>query len=424
MNTLNTDLFIRPLESLFFGAPKPFNAGESHHARSEFPPSPMTMQGIIRSQLLRAATPPLDLDDWSPAARKERADLVGDSDRLPQGWQLKGPLPATIQKNAQGETSLYPWAPAPRFLYRVSDRQQRIVHGEIFPTDHPACNDLTSDPSGAATGALLFGPSPEWQGARPLTGWVDSQTLLQVLSGNRTPLPAEAALALPHFVRNDQRQPGIALDRKSNTGQDGMLYLLEHLRFRPESGLWANFSGSLAERIGQDALQRGIGAAGRKGRLVAMEEPPPLATAWRDLLSGRHLGGDAGGSLFWLYLLTPARLDGETGSGGLPPFGRVRLRWEIIPTGVTVRCRAALTGPPITLGGMDTARGRSRPNYTYLPPGSAWLLEIIANDAALVRETLENLNNTHPLGDPEEARFGFGHTLVGIGPNAQGEKYL
>jgi hypothetical protein len=68
---------------------------------------------------------------------------------------------------------------------------------------------------------------------------------------------------------------------------------------------------------------------------------------------------------------------------------------------------------------MDTARGRSRPNHAYAPPGSAWLIEILTASNDLRRETLQRLNNAHPLGDPEEARFGFGHTLIGIEPDKE-----
>lgn len=419
MSYIDTNLFIRPLEPLFFGAPKPFNAGEFHHAGSQFPPSPMTMQGIVRSQLLRAATAPLDLDDWSAAACKDRAALVGPSNSLLAGWQLKGPLPATVENDKEGERYLHPWAPAPRFLYRDSGRQG-IIAGELLSSPQPACNDLAPDPDGKDTEPLLFGPPAEQQHASPLGGWVDGETLHWALSGQDQPLAEPKVSRLPPFVKDDQRQPGIALDRRRNTAQDGMLYLLEHLRFQPDSGFWGSFSGTLHERLGPEPFSQGVGAAGRKARLVSIEEPPPLTNHWRELFSGRHLPRQPDArALFWLYLLTPVRL--EKGKAPNRPLGGVRLRQEELPPGVVIHCRAALTGAPLTLGGMDTAQGRSRPNHAYLPAGSAWLFEIETTDQTLRGETLQRLNNTHPLGDPEEARFGFGQTLVGIGPHRQGE---
>ena len=421
MRQINVHFFVRPMEPLFFGEPKSFNAGESHFARSQFPPSPMTFQGMVRSQLLRSAEPPLDLDDWSREEREKREILVGDSDRLPPDWQIEGPLPAIVEDEG-GEEILHPWAPAPRFLYR-GDGDGGFVRGRFFRSSQRAVNDLRDCRMSVGKEVPLFGPPPGQRKRKPLSGWVDGEILYRALAGGPGPFPETHETAIPPFVVNAERRPGIALDRKSNTGRDGMLYLLELLRFKPSSGFWGGLSGTLDERLGKEPLWHGVGGAGKKARLVAFEKAPPLKSQWRELLSGKHLAGFGGRrGLFWLYLLTPARLEaGERSAGGealLP--GGVRLRRGVLPEGVSLRCAVALTGPPVTLGGMDTARGRSRPNHAYVPPGSAWLIEVETDDDALHQETLQKLNDAHLLGDPEEARFGFGHTLIGIEPDRQG----
>ena len=417
MTHLDTDFFLRPLEPLFFGEPHPFNAGETHYARSLFPPSPMTMQGIVRTQLLRAAHPALDLDDWSESARRERADLVGSSGRLPDGWRIQAPLPAEIKKDAAGVESLHPWAPAPRFLYSSTDRGNRVFPGMIISSEQPAMNDLEPALEPEMKHDLMIGGPDEEQYPGPLNGWVDPGNLWWALSGKGSWRQQGFAPLVPPFVKTTQRQPGIALDQGTNTARDGMLYLLEHLRFSAASGFWGHFSGSLDRRIRLRTLSRGVGGAGRKGRLIAFEDAPQLEPRWRDLLAGRHLPlQPENQALFWLYLLTPARMRKEPDTGGhdqiLPGVG---LQTESLPAGTALKCRAALTGRPITLGGMDTAMGRTRPNHAYVPAGSAWLIEIKAGNDQQRREILEKLNNTHLLGDAREARFGFGHTLVGIG---------
>lgn len=417
MTYLDTDFFLRPMEPLFFGEPHPFNAGESHLAKSLFPPTPMTMQGIIRSQLLRAVEPALDLDDWSASARRERAGLVGDSNRLPENWQFQGPLPVRIKKNEAGLEFLQPWAPVPRFLYSSTDGGNRVFPGMITSSEQPAMNDLEPVPEpGMKQNLMISGPDEE-QHSVPLKGWVDPGNLWWALSGKGSWREQGFAPQVPPFVKTTQRQSGIALDPGTNTARDGMLYLLEHLRFSTASGFWGHFSGSLDKLIQQRPFSRGVGGAGRKGRLIAFEDAPQLEPRWRDLLAGKHLPlQPENQALFWLYLLTPVRMKKEWTAGAhnqiLPG---VSLQTEALPAGTVLKCRAALTGPAITLGGMDTAKGRTRPNHAYIPPGSAWLIEISGGNNQQRRETIEKLNNAHLLGDAQEARFGFGHTLVGIG---------
>jgi CRISPR-associated protein Cmr3 len=45
-------IFIEPSDVLLFRDGRPFSAGEGHRARSIFPPTPNTMQGVIRSKVL------------------------------------------------------------------------------------------------------------------------------------------------------------------------------------------------------------------------------------------------------------------------------------------------------------------------------------------------------------------------------------
>ncbi|MEN6464011.1 MAG: type III-B CRISPR module-associated Cmr3 family protein [Syntrophaceae bacterium] len=421
MRRIDTDFFIRPMEPLFFGEPRPFNAGESHFARSQFPPSPMTFQGMVRSQLLRSVEPPLDLDDWSREKREERAALVGSSDRLPPGWQIKGPLPAVVEYDEDGQKVLHPWSPAPRFLYR-RDSGPGFIRGRLLTSNQQAMDDRPDCRNPDGPTAALFGPLPERRKYRTLDGWVDGETLYRALASETDYFPDKGSAAVPPFVKDTEPHPGIALDRQSNTSEDGMLYVLEHLRFARGGGFWGRFSGNMDERFGPKPLCQGVGGAGKKARLVAFEDPPPLKSCWRELLAGKHLAGqnDRKGR-YWLYLLTPVRIEpgqrAENGATMLP--GGVVLRRGALPPGISIRCTVALTGSPIVLGGMDTARGHSRPNNAYVPPGSAWLIEIETAGNDLLRQTLQRLNDAHPMGDPDEACFGFGHTLVGIEPDGK-----
>lgn len=434
MNIVDTHFLLRPMEPLFFGRPAPFNAGESHYARSMFPPSPMTFQGVIRSHLLRSVTPPLDLDDWSDAAKQERKNLVGPSGSLPSGWQLKGPLPAVIREK-ESNVELEPWAPVPRFLFQ--NQQRSSVHkGELCFSTQPFLDDTGLQDLNTPSEYLRYGITRA-DGYSPARGWVDPDILWWALSQNdNVRLPQKGIDPVPPFLMTTQPQPGIALTRDTSTAKDGMLYLLEHLRFSAKSGFWGHFSGALDKRIPDNVLTQGVGGAGRKARLVAFEESPRICRAWRDLLSGQHLQAySSNEGLFWLYLLSAAKMENpdsiRTDLHYLP--GNVRFqtdkltdgklyvdRKDPLPSGACIRCVLAMTAPPVIVGGIDTAKGTTRPNSAYIPAGSAWLLQIKGENKEHLKAILQALNNTHMVGDPEESCFGFGHTLVGIGPVKKG----
>ncbi len=401
-DTTITRFLVEPLEPITFGAPHSFAAGEAHRLRSEFPPSPRTFQGLVRSQLLRGATPPLDLDDWSGRAKDARAALVGGPDALPPGWQLQGPLPACIRLSADEETPpvVEPWVPAPRFLLRQG---QRAVRAHPVESTHPNLSDLGPD-------RLLVG-RPDLPDAEPLTGWLSPTGLQAALTGEGTlTLDRITFGPLPPFVTSEY-QPGLAIDRAARaaqgTARHGLLYFLQALRFQRDSGLLGGLRADLQSPLRRGALEDAGGTAGRKGRLVRFHAIERLVPTWERILAGAHLPeAVADGERFWLMTLTPvflARPDRPelrgAGSGS-----------------VEVRIVAALTGHPLTLGGFDMTRARPRPNRAYVPAGSAWLIEMRGGTPRQRRERLLALHDAHPLGAREEAAFGFGHTLVGLGP--------
>lgn len=409
------DFLLTPLEPLFFGRPSPFNAGESRNSSSMFPPSPSTFQGIIRSHLLRSVSPQLNLDDWSKSARNERKELVGDSEKLPECWQIKGPLPAKL-----GEDGIHPWVKVPRFLF---DNNKRLERGIFFKSVQPGLNDIGS--GNDLSEDYIYTNSPN-SDIKPALGWIDSNGLLNALAGKD--LSDISLYDIPPFLKTNQSQPGIALNRKKNSAQDSMLYVLEHLRFSSKSGLWGNFNGSLHESMGENPFSKGVAGAGRKSRLASFTSGS-TCKSWSEILKGEHLKEADDKSFFWIYLLSPAAMTNKKDDKNPILPGNIEFRLNEIPNrlsllnsnensqdGPYIKCITAITDHPMILGGIDMAKGTTKPNNSYLPQGSSWLIEINA-EKKLKQEILQELNNSHLLGSEEEARFGFGHVLVGIGPD-------
>ena len=429
------EFWLRPLDPLFFGPPRSFLAGEAHHAQSAFPPSPWTLQGIVRTHLLRSARQDLghSLDDRSQSARREREALVGLPDALPAGWQLRSPVPVEEQ-DVDDEPCLHPWFPAPRFLFRRSDRGDGPpVRAEVLiDAVGESSWDLADD--GIASWSdrddtVIVGPPPDAGDPTPLRGWVDADNLRWALTGQGSWSPQGYDEDLPPFVQRE-RQVGVAIDDRAGRAQDRMLYTLERLRFRERSGFWSSLEVERVQGgLHPDRLRNGIAHAGRRLRPVELAPAPEKCRAWQaleypdDWLT-RLAGDDPDRKVrVWLYLASPVYIAAEQ--------DRPRIRVDVgAGAGVAVRVRTAILGPPELHGGFSMAAGASRGNQMLVPAGSVWLIEIEGGQPAERVRVLRALHGEYPLADlrndpeaREHAAFGFGRTFIGIGLAAGSERH-
>jgi len=410
--------FVEPAESLVFAPPRSFSAGEAHHIRSDFPPTPQTFQGLVRTRLLYGAEPPFDVD--GPNARDGIAGLVGAPDALPAGWQLRGPFPARrrTETDADGLATerIEPWLPTPRFLLRNPEDGAEPVPCRPVRSGHPALSDL-------ADSDACFVGRPDLGRPGLLGGWIGPRNLAHVFGGGRERTRrwdwADWHADRPPFVRIE-RQPGLVIEPGQATARHDMLYFAEALRLEAGGGFLGRLDGFLAAPLRAGALSEGAGQAGRKGRLVRFWPVEDLHPDWESVLRGDHLPkAIAEQDRFWLVAVTPVRLDDAegnpnsadaVGTPGQPVFRTLR------SAGVAVRVEAALVGPPLILGGFDLSRGRPRPNRAYVPAGSAWLIGLTGGRPETRADALRSLHDRHPLGRAAEAAMGFGHTLVALGP--------
>ena len=421
-----TEFWLRPLEPLFFGPPRSFSAGEAHHASSAFPPSPWTLQGIVRTHLLKTTTLKCGLAERGPAARQEREDLVGPPDALPDGWRLAPPVPVVEVegKNSSDPPYLNAWFPVPRFLFHPPDGRngppvpaQVLVDG-ISDSSRDFADDRTA--SWAQRGeALVVGPPPGEGDPKPLRGWIDARNLRWALTGHGSWSSAGHDADLPPFVKRE-RQVGVAINDSLGTAQDQLLYTRQRLRFREGSGIWSSLDIDQPNpSLNPDALQSGVAHAGNRVRPVELVRPPEKSADWQEIehptdrlaqLSGEESDRKV---LVWLYLASPVFITADQSSPRVHSGAG---------SGVKVRVRAAFVGPPEVHGGFRMASGVPRGNQMLVPAGSVWLIELTGGQPAERKSVLEALHGGYSLAHPENkderahAAFGFGRTLVGIGP--------
>jgi CRISPR type III-B/RAMP module-associated protein Cmr3 len=411
---MTTAAFLRPVDRLYFGPPRGHPAGEIHGGRSEFPPSPHTVAGILRTHLLRDAEQRgalvHALCDRARDAVGARTALVGIRDRLAAGWRLGPTLPA--QRTSTG--AVMPWLAMPRCLAwpkasDASDASEPVFLQCVrWPGDRqPAF--LSDDMSVRAT---WFAPPPgRLRESAPR--WLSARDLCAVLDGKISTGLAAAAGLLPPFVH---REPwtGVAITDATRRARDHLLYTLDMLRFEHGSGLvtWAE----VPHRGGLDpaALSRGVARAGSKGHLVHFEAAT-VDAAWAELATAPPLDATSpSDTRALLYLATPARLDDPRDPvPALPPAS----------ASLTVTVLAAFVDEPMPIGGLDTVTMQPQTNTQHVAPGTCWIVRVAGGAPADRASWLRSLHASHALAGPDAAAFGYGLTFIGRLPPAvfQGE---
>lgn len=417
-------VFLRPIDRLFFGSPRALGAGEVHGGRSEFPPSPYAVAGMLRTHLLEGAEPPLDLNDWSSGERARRATLVGTAERLPRGWQLVGPFPAAeLAEDDQGVAQVEPWLPLPEWVKLGQDglfRPHQCCGHRGAPVrsrlDEP-CAPIGDDDVLLDHGVWVG--TPRVTAAETSPSWVPAAALVELLRIS-TPLDARkrgwfqqwkesSQAVLPPFVKFETA-PGVGIEAGTRTALDNMLYVLEMLRFAPGSGLLVSLRASLDSPLHSSSLATGLGRAGRKGQVAAFESADDrLAPSWHTLLETDYLEAAASSGVFWLYLATPARIT--------DPYREVvRVIQQLAPRSITASLLAVAIKEPQVIGGLAVDGARARDNVQYARGGSAWLLRLQGGSDVERAELLRRLHGQPVLGPEAERAFGFGLTFVGLGP--------
>lgn len=408
-----TPTFLRPIDRLYFGPPRGQAAGEIHGGRSEFPPSPHTVAGIVRTHLLRDAERRGVLDhglgEDSADAKAQRARLVGTRDELPAGWQLGPTLPAAPVNRRRRE--LMPWLPMPRCL-AWPEAGPPVWMRRVTGTEQ-----ITADDSATRRGWFAPPPVPLRE---PAPRWLSAADLREIFSGKVPPRLGQGVRELPPFVHRE-RWAGVAVEDATRRAHDGLLYSLDMLRFEHGSGLltWVQGPGGSLDPA---ALTRGVARAGNKGHLVQLESGH-LDDAWSKLCAApdtRQFGSDDAdaSTLALVYLATPTEL-----ADYRDPAPALR---RAPPTTLTVEALAAFVDDPLVIGGLDTVSMTPQDNKQHVAAGSCWFVSVSGGSAAERAGWLASLHATHALSAPRSAAFGYGLTFIAPLPKAvmEGESHV
>lgn len=360
-------MFIEPNDVLLFRDGKPFMAGEDHRARSLFPPSPFTMQGVVRSKVLFDSG--VSLHDYAHATTPAAQALIQQIGGVGSGYgqlRLQGPLVA--KRSPRGVTR---YVPLPADVVSV-DGDYALVKPVA---DHPFG-------SNQPTGIL-----PLWTRTdKPLKeacGWLAEEAFMgryvQGLSLRKNDVTCENQLLVrePRF--------GIALDYTPRRPQEGMLYQMEFLRLREGVGFLLEVDGTNPFPP-QGFLQ--VGGEARPATYEVLQTPLPTLSPRNPLPKQ-----------FKVMLLTPAWF-----TGGWQPQDDT---WGQFFDGKVALMSVALPRAQPIGGAFADDRRRSenfqKPMRRFVPAGTVFFFE---GDGSVVYNG-KPFTET-PAGEGDFGQIGFG----------------
>lgn len=391
-------IFIESSDVLLFRDGRPFSAGEGHRARSLFPPTPNTMQGVIRSKVLadRCGRYQSYREGCIQCPEREICTIpteIGQPDQYGRGnygkMHLRGPL---IAKQNNSRVDIY--CPIPADVVQVKDKDNPDASPQLTylqplePDQHPPGeNNLPNQ--------LLLLCTSETKPVEAIAGYWSQKELKQYLLGEQ---PSEFIQANRLYERESRF--GIEVDNRKQIVQEGKLYQTEFIRCQSDVGLYVEVAG--IHQFGVDpSAKSGLIAIGGENRAASYTEQ--LQLDWQDLDKQliKKLDKSAG---FKLYLATPTIFK----KGWLPEWiDQDTLAGEY--AGIKVKLVAAAIARYQTIGGWDVAYNRPKPTHRAVPAGSVYYFTTEANPEQVV-QTFHWKNLADDLLD---AQIGFGLGLVG-----------
>lgn len=356
-------IFIQAHDVWMFRDSKPFTAEQAFNAKSQFPPNPQTMQGVIRSHYLEAQGV-----DWHAYAQ-------GTADA-----SLYKTVGSAKTKNGQYTASMGDLhIRGPFVARRLAKGVEQVIPAPLDLIYHPTDKkyELLSLTSGKI---LTSGVSENWRPLYAPTGykhrediWLSQSQFVSYLKGD---VPTGDFITQDALFTYEDRI-GLGLDYAKRKNQESLLYRAKFVRPQDEVGVLVHinqnfFAGSGYVRIGGES---------RSGRYLVVDTFSPP----KNITSGN----------LKVVLMTPAYF-----SDGWQPQNADWSRW--VGQG---RLVSAVIGKPLAISGWDVAHNRPKPLRHYVPTGSVYYFE----DAEWRNEPFTE----SPIGEAQFDQMGFGCVAVG-----------
>ncbi|NLJ56465.1 MAG: hypothetical protein GX334_05365 [Firmicutes bacterium] len=367
------------LDTCFFRTGQPFHAGEGGYNRitSFFPPPMSTLQGAIRSAL--AAT-----WGWHPGKNTKWPKELGDATNLGQLF-FRGPYLIKTDKDRAGKY-LFP-APLHLLVKETPGTNPEILTAFLVPGEMTSC-DL-----GPTVCLPRIKKETKLEGARLADNFYLTREGYAAAIKGKNP-PTKEIFKKKSLWQGEPRT-GLKCNPDTRTAEDHNLYRIEHIR--PDYHLKIGvIVGGLPAK--QPSLLQKIVPLGGEGRLAAVEINSTTPDKYLDLLpSCPPLEQSKDGKIrFTLSLITPC------------PANNMEKLVKEGPDDIPGKCISACIGKSQLYGGWDLKNNKPRPLQPYLPPGSTWFFEAVAEEKKEVKAL-----HGKCISDKAVQPYGYGQVLIG-----------
>lgn len=330
-----TSIFIEPSDVWLFRDGRPFAAADQTRAASIFPPTPRTIQGVLRSAFIAQQNKRFDGSDWDDAFKQQLGTARDFGTLKMKGIVLAGRTGQVIQK----------FFPHPADLVKFKNGWQVLKPQGALQTNWN---------SGLRQLLPTNQPEPE----KFEFGWLPEAALQNYLcSIGQSPTTASKL-----FER--EARFGIEIESQPKRTAEGKLYQVEFIRLKDSYGLLVEFEGLPFKSSG--LLQ--LGGEAKAGRYETV-------AATLSLTRGNRLNTPATPLQFKLYLATPAIFK----QGWLPDWidaNTLQGKWKNLP----VTLVSAALHKPQSIGGRDISQpDAQRAMHRAVPAGSVYFFETSAS---------------------------------------------
>lgn len=333
-------VFIEASDVWLFRDNKPFSAQQNFVARGQFPPTPMTMQGVVRthyleSQLLLEGRTWDDYRRGNVSARiVETVGLPAFQDRpiIPGALHMTGPFVARRNKDGTVERLLH----APLDVLKHENGECRLLK-----PSRQQNYDFKTDPPFSGWRPLVGGG----EGYKEAHGWLTETQYARYLKGD---ISSISKLLSDDDVFQIEDRVGLALDYGRRANAESMFYRAEFIRPCDQVGLLIHVNLDLFEK---ETGYLNLGGESRSGHFRVMKSVNSLPQTGRGNVK--------------IVLLTPAYF-----TQGWMPAGEDWSHW--VGSG---RLVSIAVGKPHLISGWDMAKNEPKPLRHYIPAGSVFFFE-------------------------------------------------
>lgn len=371
-------IFIEAADVWLFRDNKPFTAQQNFVARGQFPPTPMTVQGAIRTRFLeqRLQHEKRTWDDYRRGNVSEDViDLVGlpaANGRVATMGRLRvtGLFVARMVDN-RGERLFA----APADLLSSNIEAEESERYELLkpagePDFHTTVPFAGWQPLSRATGGDESG-----RRYKEASGWLTEEQFRQYLDGNVSEF---TSLIKDQALFQTEDRVGLGMDYKRRANAESMFYRAEFVRPCDDVGLLVHVNQPIFE---DQSGYLNLGGESRFGYFRIVNAPEALPQTGRGRVK--------------IVLLTPAYF-----SGGWQPESGDWRTW--VGDG---RLVSVAIGKSQAISGWDIANHRPKPLRHYVPAGSVFFFEDAELTGVAFTET--------PPDSPDHGAMGFGAFAAG-----------